>query len=184
MRGQSKMKGMKLGRTIAAERERIQSDSERMQARKKSHRRKMTSVIMVLLMITILGLMLYLGVKEMTEEINAPSDSDQTALKIKAQIVDEDRRGQISSRTLNYIAQLEQDLSDLGLEIIKVTLPTGLSRALYVDLAGREGYFKVNLDRGTGVTAEDMARMIKYVDEKELHPEYIDVRVDGRAYYK
>lgn len=66
MRGQkSQMKGMKAGQTIAAERERAESDSERMQARKKQHRRRATSVIVGALMMGILGLATYLGMKEL-----------------------------------------------------------------------------------------------------------------------
>lgn len=175
---------MRLGRTIAAEREHVESESERMMARKKVHRRQTTSVLMVVLMLVILGLIGYLGMKEMVtpsvEEVTVQDVKNQ----IKAQIVDEDNRGQISMRTLNYIRQLEGDLKDLGLEVTKVTLPTGKSRELYVDLATVGAYFKVNTDRDTALTAEDIERMVRYLKERNLQPKYVDVRIEGKAYFE
>lgn len=174
---------MRLGQTIVAEREHVESESERMLARKKAHRRQTTSVLIVALMLLILGLAFYLGMKELaiTSEIEV---DDSTQYQIKAEVVDEDRRGQISSRVRTYIANLEQDLQDFGLRVTKVTLPTGTSRALYVDVEGQEAYFKVDIDRGAAVTAEDIERMVRYLKEKDLHPSYVDVRVEGKAYYK
>lgn len=134
-------------------------------------------------MLLILGLAFYLGMKELaiTPEI---TDENTASYQIRAEVVDEDRRGQISSRVRAYIADLEQDLRDLGLTVTKVILPTGASRALYVDIEGQEAYYKVDIDRDAATTAEDIERMSRYLAEKDLHPEYVDVRVEGRAYYK
>lgn len=185
MRGQkSKMKQMKLGRTIAAEREHVESESERMMARKKVHRRQTTSVLMVILMLAILGLIGYLGMKEMVEKEVIETTPQDIKQQVKAQIVDEDNRGQISMRTMNYILQLEGDLRDLGYEVTKVTLPTGKSRELYIDIAGVGAFFKVNTDRESALVAEDVSRMVKYLKEKNLQPKYVDVRVEGKAYYQ
>ena len=184
MRGQNKMKRMRAGQTIVAERERAESESERMQARKKAHRKKTTSVVMALLVMAIIGLVCYIAIKEFSEQHSQVSEKVAEDIRVNAQIVDEDYRGQISVRIKEYIAQLEQDLQDLGYRVTKVTLPTSTSRELYVDLDGQETYFKINTDRGTAVSAEDVKRMIKYLEERDLHPEYVDVRVEGRAYYK
>lgn len=184
MRGRNKkMQGMKLGRTIVAERERAESDSERMMARKKAHRKQRTSVVVVVLMGIILGLIIYMGVNELKDERQMEAEK-AAEVEIRAQVIDEDNRGRISARTKTYIAQLEKDLADLGYTVTKVTLPTGMSRELYVDLEGKMGYFKVNLDRGTAVTAEDMDRMIRYLEKNGVVPEYVDVRVEEKAYYK
>lgn len=183
MRGRNKkMQGMKLGRTIVAERERAESDSERMMARKKAHRKQRTSVVIVLLMGAVLALTLYVGVNELNERRNETDEVVEVV--IKAQLVDEDNRGRISARTKTYIAQLEKDLRDLGYNMTKVTLPTGMSRELYVDLEGKDGYFKVSLDRETAVTAEDIDRMLRYLEKNGVVPEYVDVRLEGKAYYK
>ena len=75
-------------------------------------------------------------------------------------------------------------MQSLGLKVTKVVLPTGKSRELYVDIEGVEAYFKVNIDRGTAVSAEDIERMARYLGEQDLHPSYVDVRIEGKAYYK
>lgn len=184
MRGQkSQMKGMKAGQTIAAEREWAESDSERMLARKKQHRRQAASVVLVILMAGILGLMVYSWMKEKGIEYRAAINDPVTEYKIEAQIVDEERHGQISVRMQTYIAKLEQELATMGYKITKVTLPTGKSRELYIDVEGREGYLKVSLDRGVAATAEDAERMWQYLDIHDLHPSYVDLRVEGKGFY-
>ncbi len=50
----------------------------------------------------------------------------------------------------SYIAQLEQDFQDAGYRVAKVILPTGMSRELYVDLEGREEYYKSKHRSGFG----------------------------------
>ena len=184
MRGRSKMKRMRAGQTIVAERERAESESERMQARKKAHHKKTTSVLMALLVMAIVGLICYIAAKEFSEQHRQEQEKVVEDIKINAQIVDEDNRGQISVRVKEYIAQLEQDFRDVGYRVTKVTLPTGTSRELFVDLEGKEMYFKINTDRDTAVSVEDVKRMIKYLEEHDLHPEYVDVRVEGKAYYR
>lgn len=184
MRRQSKMKQMRLGQTIVAERERAESESARMQARKKAHRRQTTSILIVALMLAILGLAFYLGMKEIWAPEDATVLETQQTYKIQAEVVDEDHHNQISTRVQKYIAELEQDLRSLGMRVTKVVLPTGKSRELYVDIDGMEAYFKVNIDRGTAVTAEDIQRMARYLSEQDLHPSYVDVRLEGKAYYK
>lgn len=185
MRRKSKMKSMRLGQTIVAEREWAESESDRMLARKKIHRKQTTSVIIVILLVAVLGVLAYLGIQQLSEkQTHVGFGASVEEIIIKAQIVDEDNRGQISARTKEYIARLEQDFRDLGYEVTKVTLPTGVSRDLYVDLAGKEMYFKVNVDRDAAVSAEDAERMIRYLEERDLHPSYVDVRIEGKAYYK
>ena len=34
------------------------------------------------------------------------------------------------------------------------------------------------------LTAEDMERMVRYLRERDLKPGYVDVRVEGKAFYK
>lgn len=188
MRGQKKTSSgeqMRRGRTIVAERERAESDSERMQARKKAHKKHNHAVLIVVLMAVILGLSGYMGVRELTKARTEIAQKNEPEYLIEAQIIDEDNRGQISSRMRQYISYLEGDFRDLGYKVKKVTLPTGMLRELYVDLEGVEPfYFKVDLDRGTAETAEDAVRMINYLNERDLKPEYVDVRVEGKAYFK
>ena len=39
-------------------------------------------------------------------------------------------------------------------------------------------------ERGSAVQIEDAERMMRYLDGKGLTPEYVDLRVEGKAYYK
>lgn len=174
---------MKLGQTIVAERERVESDSERMRARKAQRRRRGAAVVIGVLMVVILGVLLWLGARQLLDQ---PQDLAEVAetYEIQAEIVDEDNTGRISERVRGYIGQLEQDLADLGYKVTRVTLPTGTSRELYVDLEGVEWFFKVTTDRDAAMTAEDMERMVRYLRERDLKPAYVDVRVEGKAFYK
>jgi hypothetical protein len=42
----------------------------------------------------------------------------------------------------------------------------------------------MSVDRDTAVQAEDMAHMIRYLDEKGISCDYVDLRIEGKAYYK
>ena len=60
MRGQSKNgEQMRRGRTIVAERERAESESERMQARRQAHRKKKRSMLVGVLFLVVIGLSAY-----------------------------------------------------------------------------------------------------------------------------
>ena len=43
---------------------------------------------------------------------------------------------------------------------------------------------KMTMERGSAVQMEDAERMMRYLDGKDLHPGYVDLRVEGKAYYK
>lgn len=184
MRGEKKLKRINRGQTIVAERDRAESESERLQEQKRLKRKRKRSVIFAVLILGALGVLAYTTGKNVVDQYRPGNVPEKQEYVIKAEIVDEDQRGQISTRTKEYIAQLEQDFADLGYTVKQVILPTGMSRELYVDLEGVETYFKVNTDRGTAVTVEDAVRMLKYLQERDLHPAYVDVRVEGKAYYK
>ena len=184
MRGHQKTKQLKRGQTIVAEREHAEADSERIQEHQRTKRKHTTSVVTAALLLVALGLLAYTAGKNMVAEYEQSTKAPTTEYAIKAEIVDEDNRGKISARIKEYIGQLEQDLADLGYTVTQVTLPTGTSRELYIDLDGEETYYKVNIDRGSAVTAEDIDRTLRYLHENDLHPAYADVRVEGKAYFK
>ncbi len=187
MRGQKhQAQALKSGRTIVAERERAETESERMQARKLARRKHKTSILMTLLFLVICGLITYLGGREiMRRNEVVPSDLvGKDEYKISAEVVDEEGSEQLSSRMKAYIAQLEQDFRDLGMQVIRVTLPAGKSREVYVDLGGVETYLKLSVDRATAISAEDAKRALKYLEDHDAHPAYVDLRVEGKAYYQ
>lgn len=189
MRGRKQVnQTLKSGRTIVAERERAESESERMLARKKAHRKHTTSVVIVLLMAVVLALVAYMTGKEMIKKQDVvPSEEVGNETVIRAPVVDEESGGasaQLSVRMREFIATLEEDLRAKGYQVAKVTLPVGKSRERYVDLEGVDSYFKVSVNRNTAVSAEDAERMVRYLAEHDLHPSYVDIRVEGKAYYQ
>lgn len=173
---------IKRGQTIAAEREHAESESERLQARKQLKRKHRTSVFLVLLLMVVLGVLGYKSFQEMMEIEDEEIVTENVG--ITAEIVDEMGREQISERMRQYIVQIEGDFKDLGFNVTRVTLPANMSRELLIDLDGQKPYIKVSLDRGTAVSAEDVVRVLKYLAENNLEPAYIDVRIEGKAYYK
>ena len=104
------------------------------------------------------------------------------------EIVDESANstgGKITSRMSNYIGLLELDLKSYGLTPTKAVIPGGAIREIHVYLDGYTGYLKATIDRGAGVTAEDADRMLRYLQGQGIADfEYIDLRIDGRAFWK
>ena len=85
----------------------------------------------------------------------------------------------------NYIGLLETDLKSYNLKPIKAVIPQGSIRQVNIYLDGYTGYLKATIDRGAGVTAEDADRMLRYLAGQGIADfEYIDLRLDGRAYWK
>jgi hypothetical protein len=84
----------------------------------------------------------------------------------------------------DFVANLESDVINTSLKIDRVILPANMARELRIYLSGRTEFYKMSIDRGSAVQAEDMERMVKYLDENGITPEYVDLRVEGKAYYK
>jgi len=43
---------------------------------------------------------------------------------------------------------------------------------------------RVSIDRGAGEQAEDLDRVVRYLAGKSVVPGYVDLRVEGRAFYQ
>ena len=64
-------------------------------------------------------------------------------------------------------------------------MPAGAIREIDFYLDGYNGFIKFTLDRATGVSVEDTDRMIRYLAGKGISDfQYIDVRLDGKAYWR
>ena len=180
--GDSKNSSVKIGRTIAQEWERQESESERLAARKKTKVKKVIKLLSVLAVITVVTVVVIMELTvwvEKREKAEAAKNIPQPTIEI----IDEGKMG-VTSRMKEYVAQLETDLKDLEYAADRAVVPTGKSREIHLFIKGYDFYVKYNIDRGTAVSAEDTDRMIKYVAEHDLHPEYIDVRVEGKGYLK
>lgn len=174
------------GQTIVAERERTESESERLKMRQKETLRKRTTaaifvaaVTAVILLIVMLAQFIWGRHKEAMDE------SEVETYAPTVQIVDErgDGYAEKSDRLRNYIGQLEKDFSDAGYKLVKVVLPAEKLREVDAYIEGRGEYYKCHLDRGTAETVEDATRMMRYLDGQGIKPGYVDVRLEGKAYY-
>ena len=71
-----------------------------------------------------------------------------------------------------------------GYNVQQVIIPSGTTREVELRVEGVDYPIKLSVDRSAGEQAEDMARVIKYLKDKNIKPEYIDVRVSGKAFYR
>ena len=65
-----------------------------------------------------------------------------------------------------------------------VVLPEETTRQIAVKLDGVGCPIKLSVDRSAASQVEDAVRALKYSAERSLAPEYIDVRVSRRVFYK
>ncbi|MBQ8992487.1 hypothetical protein IJ090_03595 [Candidatus Saccharibacteria bacterium] len=176
---------MRVGKTIGARREQVESESERMLHREKVKRRKLISVGIYLSVIAVIALgiaSIVMGLKN-KEGANS-SESGKKEVQPTIEIVDEASVG-VSRKAREFVGYLEQDLQEYGLTLTRAVLPRDKTREVDVYLSDFEGYFKLSLDRGAGVSAEDMERMVRYFAGRGITSvEYVDLRVEGKAYYK
>ena len=104
------------------------------------------------------------------------------------EIVDEDAAmtaGKVTSRMKEYIGTAEVDFRELGYTPVRATIPSGAIREVDFYLDGIPGRIKLTIDRGSGVSVEDADRMLRYLAGQGITEfEYIDVRIDGKAYWK
>ena len=174
----------RVGRTIAGDAQKIREEKI---ARATDLRRRKTkniiivaTIVVVLLIISILLICYIIGIVHEQNELMRPVETPEPIVEI----LDENIGKNISSRTKEFVTRLENDVSEYGLKVDRVVLPFQKARELDVYLKDRSEDYKLSLDRGSAVQAEDMSRMSLYLDKKEIKPEYVDLRVEGRAYYK
>lgn len=176
---------IKRGQTIVAERERTESESERLKIQQREKMKKrMTAAtfVVVVLAVVVLAVAIFRFVwgrmkpkEEVVAEKYVPT----------AEIIDErgDGYAEKSEKVRQFIGLIERDFQDAGYKVAKVVLPADKLREVDVYLEGRGEYYKCQLDRGTAETVEDAVRMIGYLDQNGVAPTYVDVRIEGKAYY-
>lgn len=102
---------------------------------------------------------------------------DQTNLTVDGQIV-------VSNRFLGFIGQAVARSGENGLTVKEVLLPADTNRQIQLKLEKYSYPIKLSVDRPVGEQIEDMVRAVKYLDGKQQSPQYLDVRVSRRAFYK
>lgn len=85
---------------------------------------------------------------------------------------------------LRFLGRLVALTNQSGLKVVEASLPPGTTRQIDLKLEGRGYTIKTHTDRDPAAIVLDIQRVINYLDQRELSPAYVDVRVPGRAYYK
>ena len=181
------------GRTIGEKRERLETKRERAAARERDKRRNFWRITSVSLgFIALIGILIFLAAtffrQEPTPETITESKPAVTVSQPTIEIVDDSASatgGKITSRMREYIGMLESDLRGYNYTPTRAVIPVDSIREVHFYLDGYPGYLKTTIDRGAGVTAEDIDRMLRYLQGQGITEfEYIDVRIDGRAFWK
>ena len=170
-----------LGKTIVGVRGRSREvELERIAKRKRIRRRN--GLIWGVIILSVTGLVTW-GVIEIVRGAREVAEGNEAVVSWAptVEIVSEGG-GTASERIREFVAKLERDFEDLGMKIDRVVLPVGMSREIDVYIEGRGEYYKLSIDRGSAVQAEDAGRMMRYLEGVGV--EYVDLRVEGKAFYK
>lgn len=103
---------------------------------------------------------------------------DQTGIQAQ------DNQVLASERFLSMIGRVIGRMDTQGYTVNRVVLPAGTARQLLISVVDLPYPIKFSIDRSAGEQAEDAARAIRHLQGKGITPEYIDVRVSGKAFYK
>ncbi|MCQ2570707.1 MAG: hypothetical protein MJ154_00445 [Candidatus Saccharibacteria bacterium] len=174
----------RVGKTIAnATNNARKRNLEHIAARKKQQRKNVIVVFCVLVIIVAVGIVLSNYVAKKTAEHQA-SLAEKNPITPTVSIVDENVGNNVSERVKVFVARIEADAKEYNVEIDHVVLPFQKAREIIVYFKDRKEYYKMTMERGSAVQVEDAERMMRYLDGKSLKPEYVDLRVEGKAYYK
>lgn len=103
---------------------------------------------------------------------------DRTGVQIAANKV------LVSNRFLEFVGKVVGYFSARGYTVQDVVLPEETTRQIAVKLDGVGYPIKLSVDRSAASQVEDAVRAVKYFADRSLAPEYIDVRVSRRVFYK
>lgn len=90
----------------------------------------------------------------------------------------------ITQKVLSFIGKTIDRLDDKGLKVVKIILPSGEMRRIDFVIDGVGAVFKLSVDRPIGEQVEDLERALSYFTQRNLSPDYIDLRLKNKAYYK
>ena len=175
----------RIGRTIAGDAfsDERKAKLERLKQRKKTKRKNVSVVIGVVILIALVGLVAGHYIVDLLAESKA-KETVQEVPEPTVVISDDNPGTEISVRVKEFVVRLENDAKLEGFEVDRVVLPLNKAREIHVYMKDRNEYYKMTIDRDSAVQAEDMGRMIRYLDKKKVKAEYVDLRVEGKAYYK
>ena len=186
-RKENKNSAWKSGRTIGERREKMETASERAAIHKKNEKKQKYRLAFTVLGFALAAVVVVWGVKFFFENREPENYSPEYEVPYAPtiEVVDEAGHGEITSRMKEYIGQAEADFRELGYVPIKAVIPKSGVREVDFYLNEHPGFIKLIIDRPTGVSVEDADRMIRYLSSQGVTEyTYIDVRIEGKAYWK
>jgi hypothetical protein len=88
------------------------------------------------------------------------------------------------TRLLGFLGRVVAIAGERGYVVNRAVLPADTTREVDLFVEGNTTRLKFSVDRGAGEQVEDAIRTITFLSSRSVQPEYIDVRVAGRAAYR
>lgn len=89
-----------------------------------------------------------------------------------------------SNRFLAFVGRAVGLAGGQGYKVNQVIIPTNTTRQVELRLESIPYPIKLSVDRGVGEQIEDMARALGWLKAHNQTPQYLDVRVSGKSYYR
>lgn len=90
-----------------------------------------------------------------------------------------------SNRFLHYLGRVVSLVNASGIaKVTGVVIPPNTTREVDLQLEGRGFVVKTLLDRDPAAQTTDILNVLKYLDARGIKPQYVDVRIAGKAFYK
>lgn len=90
-----------------------------------------------------------------------------------------------SERFLNFVGQAVARAKDeAGVTVAEVSIPAGTSRQVALSLENHPYEVVMSIDRSVGEQVEDMGRVVRHFEQQGRSPQYVDLRVKGRAFFR
>lgn len=90
-----------------------------------------------------------------------------------------------SNRFLHFLGRVVSLTNASGVAKVNgVTIPPNTTREVDLQLEGRGYVVKTLLDRDPAAQTTDVLNILKFLDARGIKPQYVDVRIAGKAFYK
>lgn len=89
-----------------------------------------------------------------------------------------------SNRFLGFVGRVVGLAKIKGYVAQQVIIPASTTRQVELRLEGVAYPVRFSVDRAAGEQVEDMVRSLAWLGSRNITPEYLDIRVAGKAYYK
>lgn len=90
-----------------------------------------------------------------------------------------------SNRFLHFLGRVVSLTNESGVAKVNgVIIPPDTTREVDLQLEGRGYVVKTLLDRDPAAQTTDVLNVLKYLDAKGIKPQYVDVRIAGKAFYR